>query len=177
MKQNPTGIIRNIDSYGKITIPKDFRSRLDIQEQDPVEISLDNDAIIIRKYQRIRKFQDLCEDVLNTFGTVSDAVCAITGTEHVLMSKGISLPLEQLLSEPVRNLILQAESYVFTEEEPLYLFEPMRYRVEALFPIGTAEHPVGAFILLHYRRLSMQTLEGAKLLATYLTLKIIDKQI
>ena len=42
-----TGIIRNLDSLGRIVLPKEMRTVLDIGEKDPVEILIENDRIIL----------------------------------------------------------------------------------------------------------------------------------
>ena len=46
-----TGIVRHIDGLGRVTIPKELRSTLDIGETDPLEIFVDGDKVIFRKYQ------------------------------------------------------------------------------------------------------------------------------
>ena len=45
-----TGIIRNIDELGRLVVPKEMRTTLDINCNDPVEISLDGDRIILKKF-------------------------------------------------------------------------------------------------------------------------------
>jgi len=45
-----TGIVRRIDDLGRIVIPKEPRRTLNIQESDPIEIFVDGDRIILRKY-------------------------------------------------------------------------------------------------------------------------------
>ena len=45
-----SGIVRNIDELGRLVVPKEMRTTLDINCNDPVEISLDGDKIILRKY-------------------------------------------------------------------------------------------------------------------------------
>ncbi len=45
-----TGIIRKIDALGRIVIPKELRENLDIDEA-PVEIFVDADSIVLKKYQ------------------------------------------------------------------------------------------------------------------------------
>ena len=45
-----TGIVRNIDELGRLVVPKEMRTSLDIQCGDPVEISFDGDKIILTKY-------------------------------------------------------------------------------------------------------------------------------
>lgn len=46
-----TGIVRKIDDLGRIVIPREIRRTLQIREDDPMEIFVDGDSIIFRKYQ------------------------------------------------------------------------------------------------------------------------------
>lgn len=46
-----TGIVRNVDELGRIVIPKEMRKIMDIASNDPVEIYVDADKIILTKYQ------------------------------------------------------------------------------------------------------------------------------
>lgn len=46
-----TGIVRRIDDLGRCVIPKEIRRNLNIDEGDPMEIFVDGDKIILRKYQ------------------------------------------------------------------------------------------------------------------------------
>ena len=45
-----TGIVRKIDDLGRFVIPKEIRKTMHIKEDDPLEIFIDNDCIILRKY-------------------------------------------------------------------------------------------------------------------------------
>ena len=45
-----TGIIRNIDELGRLVVPKEMRTALDINCNDPVEISMQGDTIILKKH-------------------------------------------------------------------------------------------------------------------------------
>lgn len=46
-----TGIIRKVDELGRIVIPMELRTKLGIQEKDPIEIFVDGSSIILRKYE------------------------------------------------------------------------------------------------------------------------------
>lgn len=46
-----TGIVRKTDELGRIVIPKELRRTLDIQDGTPVEIFVEDDKIILRKFQ------------------------------------------------------------------------------------------------------------------------------
>lgn len=55
-----TGIVRKVDELGRIVIPRELRRTLEINEKDPVEIFIDGEEIILRKF-------------------VSNAACIVTG--------------------------------------------------------------------------------------------------
>lgn len=44
-----TGIVRHLDDLGRIVIPIEIRRRLGIQPKDPIAISLQRGAILLRK--------------------------------------------------------------------------------------------------------------------------------
>jgi transcriptional pleiotropic regulator of transition state genes len=46
-----TGIVRKIDDLGRIVLPIELRRTLNIADRDTVEIYVDNDTIVLRKYQ------------------------------------------------------------------------------------------------------------------------------
>lgn len=46
-----TGIIRRVDELGRIVIPKEMRRELNIDQKDPIEISIEGQSIVLRKYQ------------------------------------------------------------------------------------------------------------------------------
>lgn len=46
-----TGIVRKVDELGRIVLPIELRRTLDIAERDELEIYLDDDKVILRKYE------------------------------------------------------------------------------------------------------------------------------
>lgn len=46
-----TGIIRKVDDLGRIVLPIELRRVLDIAERDELEIFMENDRIILQKYE------------------------------------------------------------------------------------------------------------------------------
>ena len=45
-----TGIVRRVDDLGRVAIPKEIRRSMGIREGEPVEIYLEQDAIMFRRY-------------------------------------------------------------------------------------------------------------------------------
>jgi len=54
-----TGIIRRIDSLGRVVVPKEMRKALRIIENDMLEISIRDDLIVLKK---VSSFSDSVED-------------------------------------------------------------------------------------------------------------------
>lgn len=46
-----TGIVRKVDDLGRVVIPIELRRNLDIEEKDGLEIFIDSENIILRKYE------------------------------------------------------------------------------------------------------------------------------
>ena len=46
-----TGIVRRLDELGRIVLPMEIRNTFNLEPQDPVEIFVDGDRIILMKYQ------------------------------------------------------------------------------------------------------------------------------
>lgn len=45
-----TGIVRKLDELGRITLPIELRRNLDVKDRDPLEMFVDEDKIILKKY-------------------------------------------------------------------------------------------------------------------------------
>ena len=63
-----TGIVRKVDELGRIVLPIELRRTLNIAEKDSLEIYVDEDAIILRKYQPACIFCDNAKDIVNYKG-------------------------------------------------------------------------------------------------------------
>ncbi|CAB1239997.1 putative transcriptional regulator for transition state genes (AbrB-SurF) [Ruminococcaceae bacterium BL-4] len=46
-----TGVVRHIDNLGRIVIPKELRNTRGIKDGAPIEIFVDGDCIVLRKYE------------------------------------------------------------------------------------------------------------------------------
>ena len=46
-----TGIVRHMDSLGRVVLPKELRRTFGITADTPLEILTDGDAILLRKYR------------------------------------------------------------------------------------------------------------------------------
>ncbi|MFD2216999.1 MULTISPECIES: AbrB/MazE/SpoVT family DNA-binding domain-containing protein [Bacillaceae] len=93
MKMKSTGIVRKVDELGRVVIPIELRRTLGIAEKDALEIYVDDDKIILKKY----KPNMTCQIT----GEVSDDNLALANGKLVLSREGA----EQILSEIKNQLI------------------------------------------------------------------------
>lgn len=63
-----TGIVRKVDELGRIVLPIELRRTLGIEEKDRIEIFVDGESIILRKYQPACIFCDNAKDIINYKG-------------------------------------------------------------------------------------------------------------
>lgn len=63
-----TGIVRKVDELGRIVLPIELRRTLGIAERDPLEIYVDGDTIVIKKYQSVCVFCGNAHDAVQFKG-------------------------------------------------------------------------------------------------------------
>jgi len=63
-----TGIVRKVDELGRIVIPKELRKTFNIGEKDALEIFVDGNKIILKKYEPACIFCGQTKDNINYKG-------------------------------------------------------------------------------------------------------------
>lgn len=85
-----TGIVRKVDELGRVVIPIELRRTLDIHEKDTMEIYVDNDKIVLKKY----KPNMTC----HITGEVSDDNLTLASGKLILSKEGAQTLLEEIES-------------------------------------------------------------------------------
>jgi len=70
-----TGIVRRVDELGRIVLPIELRRSLDIEQRDPLEICLEGDRIILRKYESSCLFCGAASNVISYKGKLVCRTC------------------------------------------------------------------------------------------------------
>lgn len=170
MKNNQvTGVLRRVDDLGRIVLPKEYRRTMHINENDPLEIILCDNQLVIHKYHPLKTVQSLCKQYLRAFAQNCNAPCIICNTDNILEVRGVSLSTTAKLSEDVISLIRYGKKYLYKEEDPLNLLRDGNYQIDSLYPVVCEGEPAGAVILLHYRELTELETGYAKFLADLLS--------
>ena len=68
-----TGIVRKVDELGRIVLPIELRRTLDIGEKDALEIYVDGETIVLKKYAPSCVF---CSDTKSVMKYKDKNICA-----------------------------------------------------------------------------------------------------
>lgn len=63
-----TGVIRKVDELGRFTLPMELRRKLNIEVGDPLEVFVDDESIILKKYVASDIFTGDTEDLIEFNG-------------------------------------------------------------------------------------------------------------
>jgi len=63
-----TGIVRKVDELGRVVLPIELRKTLNIDVRDPMEIFVDEDKVILKKYEPADIFTGDMDDLIEYRG-------------------------------------------------------------------------------------------------------------
>ena len=122
-----TGIIRRIDDLGRIVIPKEIRKNLRIKEGDNLEVFVQNEEIILRKYSMMNKINDLAQELTDAIYTFMKHSIFITDTDSVVAGSGplkkkyLNKNISDFITESIKRREKMLENHFkelnFIEEE------------------------------------------------------------
>lgn len=86
-----TGIVRKVDELGRVVIPIELRRTLGIAQKDALEIYVDEDKIILKKY--------MPNMTCSITGTVSDDNLSLLDGKLILSPEGAEKLIDQINSD------------------------------------------------------------------------------
>ena len=104
-----TGVIRRIDDLGRIVIPKEIRKNLRIKEGDNLEVFVDGEDIILKKYSMMNKINDLAQELTDAIYTFTKHNVFITDTDVVVAGSGklrkdyINRPISNFMEKSIKR--------------------------------------------------------------------------
>ena len=109
-----TGVIRRIDELGRIVIPKEIRKNLRIKNGESLEIFVENDDIVLKKYSPIENLETVANKYVDIFNQVIKHNIIVTDRDKVIAMAG-SLKKNYLgkeISEFTERSIDRRDSFV-----------------------------------------------------------------
>ena len=109
-----TGIIRRIDDLGRIVIPKELRKTLRIKNGDSLEIFVDNEDIVLKKYSPMESIEEAAGKYVDSFNKVIRHSVIVTDKDKVIAASGLLKKryLGKKISEFTERSIERRDSFV-----------------------------------------------------------------
>jgi len=63
-----TGVVRRVDELGRVVLPCELRRVMSINDRDSLEVFVDGDKIVLKKYEPACTFTGLADDLFEFHG-------------------------------------------------------------------------------------------------------------
>ena len=146
-----TGVIRRIDELGRIVIPKEIRKNLRIKNGESVEIFVEGDSIILKKFSQIESLENVSVNYVEAFNQIIKHNIIVTDRDKVIAMAG-NLKKKYLgknISDFTDRSIERRDSFVERQKKSVNLIEEISevcyYSFSSIVNNGDA---IGAVIIL-----------------------------
>lgn len=112
-----TGVVRRIDSLGRIVIPKEMRKSLRIRDGELLEVFVDREVIGLRKASPIKGMDEIAKSIVsvandtigkNVIVTDRDRFIAVSGElKEKYLNKNISTYIEEIMDS--RKIVVEKD--------------------------------------------------------------------
>lgn len=139
------GVVRRIDDLGRIVIPKEIRKSLRIKDGESLEICLDSENIILKKYSELNNLGDFYKNYVDSINSYikeniiivdRNSIVAIAGDlKKKYVNKNISPEIDDIIQK--RNIVVEKEYKDITlvinnTEKASYIIAPIIVNGDAI---------------------------------------------
>jgi AbrB family transcriptional regulator (stage V sporulation protein T) len=149
-----TGIVRKIDSLGRIVIPKEIRNNMHIKVGDDLEIYINsNEDIILRKFSNIGNVSLLAKDIVSAINSIINENVIITDNERVIAVSGYMKDLiNKNISDEYSKLINERKQIIVKNMVDIKLIDEEIKGSYGMVPIIVNGQLIGSIVILSENR-------------------------
>lgn len=170
-----TGITRRIDDLGRIVIPKEIRKNLKIKENEVLEIFINNDEIILKKFSPFNDSEKVLSDYIKVINDMTGNDVIITDRDKVILSSKRleERLLNKKLSEYVNDLIENRSIFLSNDMKGIEVIDNEKIKQNYYFiPFIIDSDIVGSIIMFSSKEFDENSksllLIASKLLVNYI---------
>ena len=170
-----TGITRRIDDLGRIVIPKEIRKNLKIKENEVLEIFINNDEIILKKFSHFNDSEKVSSDYIKVINDMTGNDVIITDRDKVILSsnKLEEKLLNKKISEYVNDLIENRSTFLSNDMKGIEVIDNEKIKQNYYFiPLIIDSDVVGSIIMFSSKEFDENSksllLIASKLLVNYI---------
>lgn len=108
-----TGMVRRVDSLGRIVIPKEIRKVLKIKENEQVEINVSGDEIILNRYSELDEYDTSLMNLIDVIHEVYGINVLLTNLNSFVLASTAYKDLIGKEISPYLSSILDARKEVY----------------------------------------------------------------
>lgn len=173
-----TGVIRRIDDLGRIVIPKEIRRNFRIKNGDTLEVFVDSDGIVLKKYSPMETIEDAALKYVDSFNQVLKHNIIVTDKDKVIAVSG-SLKknyFDKNISEFTERSIERRDSFVERQKKAFSFVDGiLEYGYYSFSSIVSNGDTLGAVIIISLDRPILESEEKmAVILSNLLSNKFIS---
>ncbi len=146
-----TGVIRRIDDLGRIVIPKEIRKSLRIKDGESLEIFLDSENIVLKKYSSFNNLQEFYKNYVDSINAIIKENIIITDRDSIVAMAG-SLKKDYFgknISKYLEEVIQNSESLFSNQFNSVTIINEITEKASyAISPIIANGDPIGAVIII-----------------------------
>ena len=129
-----TGITRRIDELGRVVIPKEIRKNMNIKKGELLEIYLQDEAILLKKYNMINKKQNFLKEYIIFLSSVINCDIYVTNMDEIVFSN-VENSLNQKISKDLEGYMKNKNmTDIFYISKHIKIYNP--YYIFPLNPNG-----------------------------------------
>lgn len=170
-----TGITRRIDDLGRIVIPKEIRKNLKIKENEVLEIFINNDEIILKKFSHFNDSEKVLSDYIKVINDMTGNDVIITDRDKVILSSKRleERILNKKLSEYVNDLIENRSIFLSNDMKGIEVIDNEKIKQNYYFiPFIIDSDVIGSIIMFSSKEIDENSksllLIASKLLVNYI---------
>ena len=170
-----TGITRRIDDLGRIVIPKEIRKNLKIKENEVLEIFVNNDEIILKKFSPFNDSEKVLSDYIKVINDMTGNDVIITDRDKVILStkRLEERLLNKKLSEYVNDLIENRSIFLSNDMKGIEVIDNEKIKQNYYFiPFIIDSDVIGSIIMFSGKEIDENSksllLIASKLLVNYI---------
>ena len=164
-----SGIVRRVDSLGRVVIPKEIRKVLKIKENEQLEIKVEDDNIILSKYSDIHDYDKSINNLVDGIKNISNKDIIITNLNKIVIaSKDYKDYLEIELNSFLLNILDNRKSIEELSPSNLKITDKEINVSYVIKPIIVYGDTIGLIMMLSDTNILKNDLDLLTLLENYL---------
>ena len=166
-----TGMVRRVDSLGRIVIPKEIRKVLKIKENEQVEINVSDDSIILNRYSDIDSYDISLTNLIEVIEKVYNRSFLLTSLNSIVLASNKYKDLIGKEMSPYLNNVLDERREVYENISVNLLLNSESLEIKVPYIIKTIiknGDTVGLLILIGENNLENNDIKLFELMTSFL---------